>query len=95
MTDVRVILNRRGIAELVHNPQVQRKTGSTADKVAERAADLAPKDTGEGAASIHAEQESDGSWHVSWDEDHYYMFFQEFGTEFIDPHPFLRPAAGG
>jgi HK97 gp10 family phage protein len=56
----------------------------------------APKDTGEGAASIQYElgHDSRGSFvRVSWDRKHFYMMFQELGTSQHTARPFLRPAA--
>lgn len=66
-------------------------------QIAARAAAYARKDTGEGAKSIHPEMIMlpDGSpeVHVSWDRQHFYMGFQELGTEQITPWPALRRAA--
>lgn len=56
---------------------------------------LAPKRTGQGAASIHPEAVLDGDeWEikVSWTQDHYYMRFHEEGDRYMPPHPFLVPA---
>lgn len=65
--------------------------------VANDAAALAPKRTGAGARSIRAEYAAavDGGREVrvSWDRDHFYMSFAEFGTEHQRATPFLRPAA--
>jgi HK97 gp10 family phage protein len=91
--DVRVVVHKRGVEQLKHHPKVQDKQEATSHAIARRAAVLAPKDTGEGAASIHAEQQSDGTWRVAWDVEHYYMFFPEFGTEHQFAQPFMRPAA--
>ncbi len=66
-------------------------------EVANDAAALAPKRTGAGARSIRAEYATaaDGGREVrvSWDRDHFYMGFAEFGTEHQRATPFLRPAA--
>ncbi len=66
-------------------------------EVANDAAALAPKRTGAGARSIRAEYATaaDGGREVrvSWDRDHFYMGFSEFGTEHQRATPFLRPAA--
>ena len=93
MSDVRVVVNRREVQRLAHHPEVEDAEERIAGQVAGIASLLAPKLSGEGAASIHGEQQSDGTWRVSWDELHYYMFFQEVGTEKMEPNPFLRPAA--
>jgi HK97 gp10 family phage protein len=90
---VRVVPNRREIRRLVRNPKVQDRLESDAGNIADLAADLAPKDTGAGAASIREEgPQDDGSYRVSWDDEHYYMRYQELGTEKMPAHPFLRPA---
>lgn len=55
---------------------------------------LAPKDTGEGAESIHAELDDSGDFYrVSWDEAHFYMYFSEVGTGDEPARPFMRPVA--
>ena len=74
------------------NRQVRARMQRDVRTIARLAAQLAPKDTGAGAASIHEEEQSDGSWRVSWDTEHGYMLFQELGTETNRPQPFLRPA---
>jgi HK97 gp10 family phage protein len=61
-----------------------------AKEVAAYAANIAPKASGEGAASIHPEWVGD-DLEVSWDRDHYYMWFQEHGTVHMPAHPFLEP----
>lgn len=71
------------------DPQVR----DVAARIAADAQRMAPKRTGKGAASIHAEAQPDGSVRVSWDPAHFYMLFQEFGTQHQTARPFLRPAA--
>ena len=61
------------------------------DDVAKRAARDAPKDSGAGARSIRAEIVGD-EIRVSWNRDHFYMFFHEVGTSKKSARPFLRPA---
>jgi HK97 gp10 family phage protein len=78
--------------QVLHNPLVDRAVAETAERVVQRARDGAPKRTGAGAASIHKERDGD-DYKVSWDTEHDYMRFLEFGTEYITPHPFLRSAA--
>lgn len=61
----------------------------------QRAASAAPRLTGAGAASIHAEAVLDGSeWtaRVSWDREHFYMRFHELGAKQLTARPFLVPA---
>lgn len=93
--DVRVDLDKHAIAELDSDDAAEDLAQDVGDRVASRARHLAPKRTGEGAASIHAETDVDDESayaDVSWDKDHYYMYFQEVGTEKMPAHPFLRPA---
>jgi HK97 gp10 family phage protein len=75
------------------NRQVRDRTGRDSKAMARLAAQLAPKDTGALAASIHAEEQADGTWRVSWDTAHAYGKYQELGTERNSAQPFLRPAA--
>lgn len=93
MVDVRVVLNQAEIRRLPYNSQVQVRLRRESERLASIAALLAPKLTGAGAASIHAEEQPDGSWRVSWDTAHEYMGYQELGTEHHGAQPFLRPAA--
>lgn len=57
----------------------------------------APKDSGAGAKSIHAEEFIDEHGYpasrIGPDSAHFYMVFHEFGTEKMPAHPFMRPAA--
>lgn len=66
------------------------------EKVVPRARSLAPKKTGEGAKSIHAEDPVlDGHTpvvRIGWDPDHFYMLYAEQGTSRQPATPFLRPA---
>lgn len=86
-------VNMAAIAALVHHPQVEHDVDRGADKIVSGARMDAPKDTGAGAASIHAERQPDGSVRVGWDDAHDYMRFHELGTEQMNARPFLRPAA--
>jgi HK97 gp10 family phage protein len=76
--------------EKVH--EVQEAQERLAEAVVEGAQARAPRDTGAGAASIHAERDAEGHERVSWDPAHDYMMFHELGTEKMPAHPFLRPA---
>lgn len=94
MPVVRVKLHMAEIRRVAkENREVQERLRHDAEQIARTAALLAPKLTGALAASIHAEEQSDGTWRVSWDVDHRYGLFQELGTETNPPQPFLRPAA--
>lgn len=94
MADVRVVLHQAEIRRVgTHNREVQDRKRREAERGAQIAAQLAPKLTGAGAASIHAEELPDGNWAFSWDQEHDYMQYQELGTEHHGAQPFLRPAA--
>jgi HK97 gp10 family phage protein len=101
-------LDPRAVADLVYGDDMDDMLQEVGDQVAETAQSLAPKASGEGAASIHAEVhrgEDSGAFpstytppddvptaYVSWDQEHFYMLFAEIGTEFQPARPFLRPA---
>lgn len=85
-------------------PTIIRWLENVGEQIAVGARALAPRETGQGAASIDWEltREPDGEMgvRVSWDRDHYYMWFHEAGTRGrqrngrgVSPRPFLRPAA--
>lgn len=91
---VRVVLDQAAIDALASDPEVLAGVGEVADRVAERMAARAPKDTGGGAESIHAEPDPDEpGFRVGWDQDHFYLGFHELGTEHQPARPFARPAA--
>lgn len=92
--------NKQVVRNLTSNPEVVGPAGRAlldiGWEVAKRAAAAAPRDSGDGAASIHPELFLiDGEAHVrvSWDRAHFYMGFAEVGTEHQPPRPFLGPAA--
>lgn len=92
----RVVIDLAEIAALTRHPRVVDAVEYAGEAVASRARDLAPRASGAGAASIHAEtvaHDRDPVVRVSWDRDHFYMRFQEEGTENMPANPFLRPAA--
>lgn len=84
-----------GLDDLLHDSDTEALMQDAGDAVAQNAAAGAPKRTGAGAASIHAEVESDAQSayaDISWDPQHFYMFFAEVGTGHESARPFLRPA---
>lgn len=101
-------MDRLAVEALAYDDDVDDVLQEAGEQVAEAAQNLAPANTGEGAASIHAEVhrgEDSGAFpstytppdevptaYVSWDQDHYYMLFAEIGTEDQAARPFLRPA---
>lgn len=90
-----VHLNGAALKGLAYTPAVTAALKRVGDQVAERAAQAAPKNTGGGAGSIHAEVAEDGSVRVGWDRERYYMLFHEVGTSKMAARPFLRPALDG
>jgi HK97 gp10 family phage protein len=93
--DVEFQFDPSALGDLLESAETAALMQDAGNAVAATAADLAPKRTGAGAASIHAEVEQDAeSFYadVSWDKDHFYMFFAEVGTEHESARPFLRPA---
>lgn len=91
-------INHAAAAALARDPKVLEYTEQVAEEVAARARKRAPKRTGAGAESIHVERvekEGDIVFRVSFDTEHFYMFFNEVGTEKQKAHPFLRPSARG
>lgn len=91
MALTRLDINQAAVNNLAHDAAVRAELKRDGDEVAARARSLAPKLTGAGARSIHAEVEGD-EVHVGWDEDHAYMLYPEYGTRSQRAQPFLRPA---
>lgn len=91
-----VKLNPAAMLDLARSHDVTEALFKAGEAVAEAARDAAPKSTGAGAASIHAElvQTYNGVYvaRVGWDRDHFYMMFHELGTSKMSARPFLRPA---
>lgn len=89
---MRVVLSPDAERRVLDLAEVAAAVSAAADAVVSQARRLAPKDTGAGAASIHAEP-TGGGFRVSWDEDHFYMQYSELGSRRQPARPFLRPAA--
>jgi HK97 gp10 family phage protein len=91
----RVVINNREIERLAGSPAIRNELLNAVQPIVAEARLRAPYRTGTGATSIHAEAVLDtGVWeaHISWDRDHYYMSFQEGGTIYLPPRPFLVPS---
>jgi HK97 gp10 family phage protein len=95
---------RRGDFDEVGFQQLQASTEIRAalldigDRIARKAAADAPKRTGFGASTIHAEAlRRDSGWtvRVGWSPAADYLRFHEFGTRYMPADPFLEPAAEG
>lgn len=107
--EIRLELDQAQIDALVdEDPEVEELLYEVADEIAETARQLAPKDDGDAAASIHAEvhrghnpdahaatytpETDEPMAYVGWDQDHFYLLFHEIGTEDLPARPFMRPA---
>lgn len=88
-------VNSSAVRALASDPDVLDAVDQqVATPLAERMAQNAPKDGGEGAASIHSEPDPDEpGFRVGWDRDHFYLGFHELGTEHQSARPFARPTA--
>lgn len=92
---VRVIWNPDAELALAHNPALLAELLHAAQPVVEAARAAAPKRTGAGAASIHAEVVSTAGQaeiDISWSRDRFYLKFSELGTRKMPARPFLVPA---
>ena len=96
--DTRVVLRQHEIDDMLHDPWIADMLLDAAVPVVRDARAGAPKRTGAGAASIHAESVLDGpeiTAHISWDRDHFYMSFVDLGTHVLPPLHFLEDALEG
>lgn len=93
--DFRLNLDAAAIEDLGYDDDVEELLDDITEQVVSLAQEKAPKDTGDGADSIHGEAgtDADGAYvDISWDDEHFYMAFHELGTEHQPATPFLRPA---
>ena len=93
--DVTTTFDSAAVGAITADPLVMQGLMEIGDAIANLARDAAPRLTGEGADSIHAEPQPgvDPEVHVSWERQRYYMFFHERGTKHLPARPFLIPAA--
>lgn len=92
---VDIVWNPVEFAKLHYDPLLLAQVQHDADPVVAGARADAPKATGAGAASIRSEVDFshlEPAVAISWDRDHYYMFFHERGTRYMPARPFLVPA---
>jgi HK97 gp10 family phage protein len=97
MAQVEVVFNYEEIQGMLHDPTFRDELLALVEPNIRAAQAAAPKRTGAGAASIHAEAILDGGeWvvDVSWTRERYYMYFHERGTRYMHARPFLVPAFG-
>lgn len=96
--DVTVIVDMAAVGQLGRDPQLRDALMDIAQPVVQAAKAGAPKRTGRGAASIHAEPVLDQlEWtaHISWTRDAFYMGFVDRGTSVLPARPFLEHALEG
>lgn len=93
--DVSTTWDLGALAAITADPHVMAELLEIGEKVAADARSHAPRRTGQGADSIHAEPQPGAApeVRVSWERDRYYMAFQERGTVRLPARPFLTPAA--
>lgn len=92
---VRVVVDERAVQSYARSVDVRDLLIESAQPIEGGAKVLAPKRSGAGAESIRSEPVLDGlDWtvRISWDRDHYYMYFHERGTVRMPARPFLEPA---
>lgn len=92
---VRVDVDERAVHELSGSLDMRNLLLESAEPIVTGEQALAPKRTGEGAASIRSEPVLDGSvWtvRVAWDRAHFYMYFHDRGTRYMPARPFVEPA---
>lgn len=95
MDTVRVDINQRELDALLRSPDARELLLEVSRPHVGEAQAAAPRRTGAGAESIHAEAVlEDGKWEalVSWDRRHFYMYFHEVGTRQLSARPFLVPS---
>jgi hypothetical protein len=95
---VRVVLDERAIRALSSSDEMRDLLLEEAQPIATDAAVRAPKRTGAGAGSIRAESVVDfDEWtaRVSWTRAHYYMYFHDRGTKYVQARRFLEEALEG
>lgn len=96
--NVRVDVDVAAVRSIVSSDDMRDFLMEEAKPVVARAQLLAPKKTGAGAASIRSEPVVDfDEWtvRVSWDRDHYYLYFRDRGTVYQSAAPFLEQALEG
>jgi hypothetical protein len=93
--DVTTVWNSGALASLAADPTVLAGLMEIGDQIAAEARSNAPRRTGAGADSIHAEPGPGLSPEVriSWERTYFYLRFHELGAKYLPARPFLVPAA--
>jgi HK97 gp10 family phage protein len=89
-TDVYVTVDDGGIRQILASEGARDVLLDAADPIVDAARALAPRRTGAGSASIHAQALTSGrGWtvRVGWTTRRYYMRFQDQGTRGQHPDP--------
>lgn len=90
--NVRFIFDEAEWLATLQDPPAVETLLDIGEQVAKLGAARAQRRTGAGAASFGATEDDDHTVTVSWDDLHYYMYMQEFGTVHMPPHPALQLA---
>jgi HK97 gp10 family phage protein len=91
MPDVRVVIDQQAIDAYIRDPDLIEALLAAGRGLARAVQAGSARPFGPGAQSIDAVVEG-GEIRVSWDFDHDYLRFPEFGTRFQRAQPSLRPA---
>jgi hypothetical protein len=98
LSKVGVEINEAGMAALARSLEIRDAVLDPAEsRVARPAQVRAPKRTGFGASTIHAEADLGAAgWEaqVSWSPAANYLKFHELGTQHMEADPFLVPTEG-
>jgi len=96
--DVSVFVHELAIDAIHRDFGASRSILEAVDPYVRRARSEAPKATGRGAASIHAEAVLDRrqlSAHISWTRERFYMKYVHDGTQYMGARPFMIRALRG
>jgi HK97 gp10 family phage protein len=96
--EVRIDVDELAIRSIKTSDDMRDYLMEVAGPITERARAFAPKKSGAGAASIHAEPHIEGDeWvvRIGWDHDHFYLYFRDRGTVYQTARPFLEQALEG
>jgi HK97 gp10 family phage protein len=84
--------DRRAIESLAFSNEIRDGLVVLGQEAEREAKALAPVDTGNLRRSIYSDVRRDRKgWYMQYGTNVYYGIYQELGTRFHPPHPFLRP----
>jgi len=95
--DVHVVIDFEAVEEFFQSEAIKATVMDAAVEPTRRAQAAAPRATGAGAQSIHAEPYLDRrnkEWQarIGWERVRFYMYFHERGAKHLPARPFLVPA---